>query len=173
MGQPVCIHLSCSQSCWDVQQRCAARGGPATRERSSSRCWCRCGGCEHTSRSGWRSGTGSTWVWWRKRWRSVCHPSPWCLEFCSWPALSLAERKVRRGRGAGKRVRQDLKAKDWSKRAHKNKRWKRKRVSNWKKDMANSWKYKCSGREGKCNKHYGCATIKGWRGNNWGNKSFR
>lgn len=93
IGQTVCIHLSCSQSCWDVQRRCAARGGPATRVRSSFHCWCRCGGCAHTSLSGWRSGTDSTWVWWRKRWRNACRPSPWCVEFCSWPALNLGERE--------------------------------------------------------------------------------
>lgn len=91
---PRMTHLSCSQSCWGARRRCVARGGPAMTATSSSHCWYTCGGCARTCPSGWRSVTGSTWAWWKRRWRSGCRPSPWSAAFCSWPAWNLCGSEV-------------------------------------------------------------------------------
>lgn len=59
------------------------------KERSSSRCWCRCCGCERTFLSAWKSGTGSTWGWSQRRSWTLCRLPPWFCEFYSSPAMSL------------------------------------------------------------------------------------
>lgn len=62
------LYLFCSQCCWDTQQKSEVRASPATRVKSSSRCWCRRCGCARTSQWAWRTGRGSTWAWSQRRW---------------------------------------------------------------------------------------------------------
>lgn len=85
-------NLSCSRCCWDRRQTNAVRAVPARMARSSSRCWCKCCGCERTCPSTWRTVTGSTWVWWQKRWWKLCLRLPWFCGFYSLPVENLQHR---------------------------------------------------------------------------------
>lgn len=85
-------NLSCSRCCWDRQQRNAVRAVPARTARSSSRCWCKCCGCGRTCPSTWRTVTGSTWVWWQRRWWKLCRRPPWFCGFYSLPGENLQHR---------------------------------------------------------------------------------
>lgn len=85
-------NLSCSRCCWDRQQTNAVRAVPARTARSSSRCWCKCCGCGRTCPSTWRTVTGSTWVWWQKRWWKLCLRLPWFCGFYSLPVENLQRR---------------------------------------------------------------------------------
>lgn len=88
-GRSVMFYLFCSQYCWDTQQRSEARAEPATREKSSSHCWCRRCGYARTSQWAWRSVTGSTWAWSQRHWWRWPHRVPWSFSSCSWLAGNL------------------------------------------------------------------------------------